>query len=284
MKIERVFVAGAGAMGSGIAQLLAGSGRQVVMYDLTEEIAAGAKARIVKGLQKQVEKGRLEAEKADEIGAAITPSGNVKDAAGCRLAIEAASENPEVKKQLLGALDEVMDAEAVITSNTSSISITQLASYTKRPGRFAGLHFFNPVHAMKLVEVVRGLATEGDIVTMLKDLAVELGKVPVVCKDSPGFVVNRLMAPQLNEAAYLAYEGVAEPADIDLAMVNGLNHPIGPLALIDLIGVDIEYAIMQVIEETTGDPKYRPCPLLKQMLDAGRLGRKTGRGFFEYEK
>ena len=282
MNIQKVFVVGAGQMGSGIAQTAAMSGCAVGLYDLTAEIAEKSKGKIAAGLGRQVEKGRFTREAADAALALITPTGALEDAADCDLVIEAASENPAVKLELFGKLDALLKPQAILASNTSSISITTLASATKRPAQVAGMHFFNPVPAMKLVEVVRGLLTSDDTAEALRSLAERFGKTPIVCKDSPGFVVNRLLDPMLNEAAYLVMEGVAAPEEIDKAMMNGCNHPMGPLALLDLIGIDVIYSIMQVFQEYTGDQKYRPCPLLRQMVDAGLLGRKTGKGFYEY--
>ncbi len=284
MEIKKIFVAGAGQMGSGIAQVAAVAGFEIVLYDISPELAQKALDKIRKSLERQVEKARITREAADNAVARITPCAAIAEAAGCELAIEAASEDPDIKAKLFARLDGVMGEDAILASNTSSISITTIAAATKRPQLVAGMHFFNPVPAMKLVEVVRGLLTADSTAQTLKALAEKLGKVPVVCKDSPGFVVNRLFDPMLNEAAYLVQEGVASPEEIDLAMVNGLNHPMGPLALTDLIGVDVILAVMQVLQKTTGDQKYRPCPLLRQMVDAGLLGRKTGRGFYEYGK
>jgi 3-hydroxybutyryl-CoA dehydrogenase len=283
MKIQHLFVAGAGQMGAGIAQVAATSGFVVKLYDLTMELAQSAHAKIAKNLARQVEKGRMTQQEMDAALGAITPVGTLDAAADCHIAIEAASEQPEIKAQLFQTLDRVMGKEALLLSNTSSLSITTIAAATGRPTQVAGMHFFNPAPVMKLVEVVRGLRTSDETIAAVREFAVALGKTPVVCKDSPGFVVNRLLDPMLNEAAYLVQEGVATPEEIDLAMVNGLNHPMGPLALSDLIGVDVLYAVMQVLHQQTGDQKYRPCPLLRQMVDAGLLGRKAGRGFYEYE-
>ena len=282
MDIDRVFVAGTGHMGSGIAQLMAVNGKEVFMYDATAALAENARLKIIASLSKLASGGKISAADRDACAGRLSVTADLNDAARCGMAIEAVTENPDIKAPLLRALGEALPERALLASNTSSISITTLASHVKHPERFAGMHFFNPVHAMKLVEIVRGLLTSDGTAAALKTLAGSLGKVAIVCKDSPGFIVNRLVDPMLNEAAYLVGEGVAAPADIDLAVVNGLNHRMGPLALIDLIGVDVVYDVMKVLYQSFGDTKYRPCPLLKQMIDANLLGRKSGRGFYEY--
>lgn len=283
MIIQSIFIAGAGQMGSGIAQVTAAGGYSVKLYDISPELAERGLGRIKENLSRQVGKGKLPQSDMDAMLARITPVAALDEAGGCELSIEAASEKPEIKAGIFKSLDRIMAPEAILASNTSSISITTIAASTKRQERVAGMHFFNPAPVMKLVEVVRGLRTSDETVAVIMALAEGLGKTPVVCKDSPGFIVNRLANPMMNEAAYLVQEGVASPEDIDTAMVNGLNHPMGPLALTDLVGVDVLYAVMQVLHRDTGDQKYRPCPLLKQMVDAGLLGRKSGRGFYEYE-
>jgi len=282
VSINTIGVVGAGTMGSGIAQAAAVSGCAVVLQDVSEEQIARAKKGIERSLSRLVDKGAVDRNVMDNAMAAITTTTAVEDLAGADMVIEAAVENMDLKLELFAKLDRLMKAGAVLASNTSSLSLTRLAAATGRPDKVVGMHFFNPVPLMKLVEVIRALQTSDETHALADEFARRLGKVPVSVKDSPGFVVNRMLVPMINEAVFLLYEGVASAEEIDEAMKLGANHPIGPLALADMIGVDVCYFVMQILLEEFGDSKYRPCPLLKQMVGAGRLGRKTGRGFFDY--
>ncbi len=282
MSINTIGVVGAGTMGSGIAQAAAVSGCAVVLQDVSEEQIARAKKGIERSLSRLVDKGAVDRNVMDNAMAAITTTTAVEDLAGADMVIEAAVENMDLKLELFAKLDRLMKAGAVLASNTSSLSLTRLAAATGRPDKVVGMHFFNPVPLMKLVEVIRALQTSDETHALADEFARRLGKVPVSVKDSPGFVVNRMLVPMINEAVFLLYEGVASAEEIDEAMKLGANHPIGPLALADMIGVDVCYFVMQILLEEFGDSKYRPCPLLKQMVGAGRLGRKSGRGFFDY--
>lgn len=282
--IKNIFIAGAGQMGSGIAQVAAVSGYAVVLYDIKLEFAESGKAKITAALEKQVSKGRMEAAAAQDAIKRITATENIRQAAGCDLAIEAVTENPEIKKKLFRDLDSNLPEHALMATNTSSISITELGAVTKRADKVVGMHFFNPAYVMKLVEVIKGVKTSDETVSSVYELAKSFGKEPVVCKDSPGFIVNRLFDPMLNEAAFLVYEGIASPEDIDKAMMNGLNHPMGPIALMDMIGIDVILNVMEVLYAEFGDSKYRPCPLLRKMVAAGELGKKSGKGFYDYTK
>ena len=276
MKFEHVLVAGAGQMGGGIAQAVAASGRRVSLYDVDPSAAERGLATMRRSLEKLAAKG---GPPADEVMPRVEP---VDDLVPADLLIEAASESPRIKEALFRAADDVLPPEAILASNTSSIPITSLAAVTGRPDRVIGMHFFNPVPLMGLVEVVRGLETSDETADAIVELARDLGKTPAEARDFPGFVSNRILMPFINEAAYALLQGVAEAEAIDTIAKLGFNHPIGPLALADLIGIDTCVAIMEVLHEGLGDPKYAPCPLLRQYLHAGRLGRKSGRGFYVY--
>jgi len=283
--IKAVAVVGAGTMGHGIAQVLVKSGFSAVLQDVAAKILDAAKERIGKGLARDVEKGRMTAEQREQALNRLKTTTEVKDLAGVEFAIEAVVENFETKQSVLRALEPVVreaKPDAILASNTSSISITKLAAQTRRPERFVGLHFFNPVPMMKLVEVVPGLQTAPETVKAAEDMATAVGKTPIRVNDYPGFVSNRVLMPMINEAAYCVMEGVADAPAVDGVMKLGMNHPMGPLELADLIGLDVCLDIMKVLYEGFHDSKYRPCPLLEKMVAAGRLGRKTGRGFLDY--
>lgn len=276
----KVGIIGAGAMGGGIAQVFAAAGYEVTLCDLRRELAEQGKARIAAGLQKQVVRGKLEKAAAQTAVDSITP-GVKADAADCELIVEAALERMDAKKALFQELQGICGPDTIFATNTSSLSITEMASGLDRP--VVGMHFFNPAPVMKLVEVVAGLHTPPQLTERIRKIAEEIGKIPVVVNESAGFVVNRLLIPMINEGIAVLAEGVAAAEDIDTAMRLGANLPMGPLALGDLVGLDVCLAIMEVLQAETGDDKYRPHPLLRKMVRGGRLGRKTSRGFFTYE-
>jgi 3-hydroxybutyryl-CoA dehydrogenase len=282
MKIQKVGIIGAGTMGNGIAQACATRGIDVVMVDISETAVSKGIATVAGSLDRLIKKDKITAADKDAALARIQGSTQYEDLRSAQLVIEAATENLELKINILRQLDGLLPADTLVATNTSSISITQMAAVTSRPDRFIGMHFFNPVPMMALVEIIRGLQTSDATHDTVRDLALTLGKSPITVKNAPGFVVNRILVPMINEAFFVLAEGLASPEDIDAGMKLGCNHPIGPLALADMIGLDVCLAVMNVYFAEFNDSKYRPCPLLKEMVAAGYLGRKAGRGVYTY--
>ena len=279
---EIIGVVGAGTMGNGIAQTAARAGYEVVMRDVKEEFLERGMKAIDKSLQRDVDKERLREEEKRAVVGRIRTTTDLSELSGASFVIEAITESLEAKREVFRALDGVANRECVLASNTSSISITKLGAATARPDKVIGMHFMNPVPVMKLVEVIRGIATSDDTWARTRELSERMGKTALECNDSPGFVSNRVLMPMINEAVFALHEGVASRESIDGIMKLGMNHPMGPLTLTDFIGLDVCLAILNVLHEELGDPKYRPCPLLRKYVDAGWLGRKSGRGFYEY--
>jgi 3-hydroxybutyryl-CoA dehydrogenase len=284
MEIKTVFVLGAGIMGRGIAQVIAECGLQVVLSDVTQEIAAKGLAGIANSLQKRVDKDELTAEQRDAILGRIHPTDSLAPAAEAQLVVEAIKEDLKLKQAAFAELDHLCSPAVLLASNTSALRISDLAAVTAYPERVVGIHFFNPVPRMRPVEIIRGAQTADNVVQAAKEFVARLQKTPIEVRESPGFVVNRLLIPMINEAAFLLHEGIATREAIDAVMELGAGHPTGPLALADYIGLDVILSIMETLERGFGDPKYRPCPLLRQRVAEGKLGRKTGEGFYTYPK
>ncbi len=278
----KIMVLGAGTMGAGIAQVAAQSGFEVIVRDIKQEFVDKGVKGIEKNLSKMVEKGKMSEEDMKAVMARISGTVDMAAAKDVDVVIEAAVENMDIKKAIFKELDEICKPECILASNTSALSITEIGASTKRADKVIGMHFFNPVPAMRLIEIIKGASTSQETFDAIKELSLKLGKTPVEINEAPGFVVNRLLIPMLNEAMYAVMEGVASPEDVDTSMKLGAGHPMGPLALADMIGLDICLAIMQTLHREFGDDKYRPCPLLVKLVRAGKLGRKTGEGFFKY--
>jgi 3-hydroxybutyryl-CoA dehydrogenase len=282
--MKNIVVIGAGTMGNGIAHTAAASGLDVTLIDVAQSFLDRGMSTISANLQRGVDKGKMTADEKASVLGRIKASTNVDDAKDADLVIEAIIENVAAKTDLFRRLDELTKPECILSSNTSSISITKIAAATKRPDKVIGMHFMNPVPVMALVEVIRGIATSDETYRLVEETSKKMGKTPIEVNDYPGFISNRVLMPMINEAIFALFEGVATPESIDGVMKLGMNHPMGPLTLADFIGLDVCLAILRVLEDGFGDPKYRPCPLLVKMVDAGWLGRKSGRGFYSYNK
>jgi 3-hydroxybutyryl-CoA dehydrogenase len=282
--MQKIVIVGAGTMGNGIAHTAATTGFATTLIDVNQQILDRATRTISANLQRGVDKGKMSADEKEAVLGRIRVSSDVADAADADLVVEAIIEDVAAKTSLFQKLDEITRPECILASNTSSISITKIAAVTKRPDKVIGMHFMNPVPVMTLVEVIRGIATSDETYKRVEELAKQMGKTPIEASDYPGFIANRVLMPMINEAIFALYEGVATPEAIDGVMKLGMNHPMGPLTLADFIGLDVCLAILRVLQEGFGDPKYRPCPLLVKMVDAGWLGRKSGRGFYSYAK